>query len=58
MFKIDLFKRKEGEGTKKVFKCKYCGLQFEEKERLSRHTRKAHSEKGGSDIPNRNPFGF
>lgn len=54
MFKIDLFRRKEGTN---VFRSKYCNLQFEDKERLSRHSRKAHSEKGG-DIPNRNPFGF
>jgi len=56
MFKIDLFKKKEG--TIKVFKCKYCSLHFEDKERLNRHSRKAHSEKGGNDMPNRNPFGF
>lgn len=56
MFKIDLFRRKEGK--MKVFRCKYCNLQFEDKERLSRHSRKAHTEKGGGDMPNRNPFGF
>lgn len=56
MFKIDLFKKKGK--TDKVFKCKHCNLEFEDKERLNRHSRKAHSEKGDGEMPNRNPFGF
>jgi hypothetical protein len=39
-----------------VFTCKYCDMKFEDKERLKRHAKKAHSEKGG-DLPNFNPFG-
>ena len=47
-----------GQGSKKLFKCPYCDMPFEEKERMQRHERKAHRERGGSDMPNRNPFGF
>jgi len=42
----------------KVWKCPYCTMTFDEKERMKRHVRKAHSEKGGGDMPNANPFGF
>jgi len=56
MFKIDLFRKKEGK--KKIFRCKDCNLEFEDKERLSRHSRKAHTQKSGGDMPNRNPFGY
>jgi len=42
---------------KKVWKCQYCNMTFDDKERMKRHTRKAHSEKG-DDMPNMNPFGF
>jgi hypothetical protein len=32
---------------------------FDEKERMKRHEKKAHSEKSrGDDMPNMNPFGF
>jgi hypothetical protein len=31
-------------------------MKFEDKDRLKRHTKKAHSEKGG-DMPKFNPFG-
>ena len=31
-------------------------MKFEEEEKMKRHARKAHSEKGG-DLPNFNPFG-
>ncbi len=54
-----LFKRKDGSNDEKVqqrYKCEYCSMTFEEKERLKRHMKKAHSEKGG-DLPNMNPFG-
>ncbi|WP_172602097.1 hypothetical protein [Candidatus Nitrosocosmicus franklandus] len=37
-------------------KCKYCDMIFDEEERLRRHVRKAHNDKGG-DMPNLNPFG-
>jgi uncharacterized C2H2 Zn-finger protein len=50
---MGLFKRKEGD---EALKCKYCNMKFDKKERLERHIRKAHSEKGG-DMPNPNPFG-
>ena len=40
----------------KLLSCKYCDMKFEEKERLKRHIRKAHSEKGG-DMPKFNLFG-
>jgi len=53
MFKINLFKRKEEKPQE--FKCKYCALKFEDKERLRRHSRKAHSE-NDSELPNTNPF--
>jgi uncharacterized C2H2 Zn-finger protein len=43
---------------KKVFKCPHCNMTFDDKERMKRHTRKAHGEKGGGDMPNVNPFGF
>lgn len=47
--------RKNKDGGE-VFTCKYCDMKFEDKERLKRHAKKAHSEKGG-DLPNFNPFG-
>ena len=40
----------------KLLSFKYCDMKFEEKERLKRHIRKAHSEKGG-DMPKFNLFG-
>jgi uncharacterized C2H2 Zn-finger protein len=46
-------RRKNTDGT---FTCKYCNMKFEEEEKMKRHTRKAHNEKGG-DMPNFNPFG-
>jgi uncharacterized C2H2 Zn-finger protein len=55
MFKLDFFKRKKKEEKESV-KCKYCDMKFEDKERMKRHIRKAHTEKG-SDMPNVNPFG-
>lgn len=55
MFKLDFFKRKK-QGEKGSIKCKYCDMKFDDKERMKRHIRKAHSEKG-SDMPNVNPFG-
>jgi hypothetical protein len=42
MFKLDFFKRKKKEE--------------QDKERMKRHVRKAHTERG-SDMPNTNPFG-
>ena len=52
---MGLFGRKKTEDG--LFKCEYCDMKFEDKERMKRHVRKAHSEKGG-DMPNANPFGF
>jgi uncharacterized C2H2 Zn-finger protein len=55
-----LFGRKGGDsdqGAKKLYKCHYCDMTFDEKERMQRHEKKAHRERGG-DMPNRNPFGF
>jgi uncharacterized C2H2 Zn-finger protein len=56
MFKLDFFKRRKKEGDKGLTKCKYCDMKFQDKERMKRHIRKAHSEKG-SDMPSTNPFG-
>jgi len=39
--KMGLFKRKDKEGNR-TFKCKRCDMEFEGKERLKRHDRKAH----------------
>lgn len=50
------FKRDTAEDAPKLLSCKYCDMKFEEKERLKRHIRKAHSEKGG-DMPKFNLFG-
>jgi uncharacterized C2H2 Zn-finger protein len=55
MFKLDFFKRKK-QDEKGLIKCKHCDMKFDDKERLKRHVRKAHSEKG-SDMPNVNPYG-
>jgi hypothetical protein len=55
MFKLDFFKRKK-QDEKGSTKCKYCDMKFDDKQRMKRHVRKAHSEKGG-DMPNVNPFG-
>jgi hypothetical protein len=59
MFKLDFFKRKkkeEEEKDKGLIKCKHCNMKFPDKERVKRHIRKAHTERGG-DMPNTNPFG-
>ncbi len=57
MFKLDFFKRKKKEEQDKgLIKCKHCDMKFQDKERMKRHIRKAHTEKG-SDMPNTNPFG-
>lgn len=50
------FNRDKTDDEPKLLTCKYCDMKFEDKERLKRHTRKAHSEKGG-DMPKFNPFG-
>ncbi len=42
---MDLFRRKNKE-DQKGFKCEYCNLKFDDKDRMKRHVRKAHSEKG------------
>jgi uncharacterized Zn-finger protein len=64
---MDLFRRKDNNNNKKggeekeiqqqktSFKCSSCGMKFNDKDRLRRHTRKAHS-KGDGDMPNPNPF--
>ncbi|MGC2427161.1 MAG: hypothetical protein WA421_09005 [Nitrososphaeraceae archaeon] len=46
-----LFKRKEKEkdsnnNTSTLIKCKHCDMEFEDKERLKIHDKKAHSGKG------------
>jgi uncharacterized C2H2 Zn-finger protein len=55
---MDLFGRKRGGSEQKVWKCEHCSMIFDDKERMKRHIRKAHGEKGGGDMPNMNPFGF
>jgi uncharacterized C2H2 Zn-finger protein len=55
---MDLFGRKRGGSKQKVWKCEHCSMIFDDKERMKRHIRKAHGEKGGGDMPNMNPFGF
>lgn len=52
---MGLFKGKEKKPQQFV-KCKYCDMKFEDNDRLKRHSRKAHKEKGG-DLSNPNPFG-
>ena len=54
-FTMGLFKGKEKKPQQFV-KCKYCDMKFEDNDRLKRHSRKAHKEKGG-DLSNPNPFG-
>lgn len=51
-----LFKRKNEDNADRTFNCKHCNMKFEDQEKMKRHARKAHSEKGG-DMPNFNPFG-
>ncbi|MEW5841450.1 hypothetical protein [Nitrososphaera sp.] len=53
---MGLFGRKEKTEDGKI-KCEYCDMKFDDKERMKRHVKKAHSEKGG-DMPNMNPFGL
>jgi uncharacterized C2H2 Zn-finger protein len=55
---LGLFGRKKDQDGKTTFKCQYCDMKFDDKERMKRHMRKAHSEKGGGDMPSTNPFGF
>jgi uncharacterized C2H2 Zn-finger protein len=52
---LGLFGKKAEE--QKVWKCPHCNMTFNQKERMQRHVKKAHGEKGG-DMPNTNPFGF
>jgi uncharacterized C2H2 Zn-finger protein len=49
-------KHAKSDDEPKLLSCKYCDMKFEEKDRLKRHIRKAHSEKGG-DMPKFNLFG-
>jgi uncharacterized C2H2 Zn-finger protein len=49
-------RRKDEDNTDRTFNCKYCNMKFEDEEKMKRHAKKAHSEKGG-DMPNFNPFG-
>jgi uncharacterized C2H2 Zn-finger protein len=55
---MDLFSKIRGGSEQKVWKCEHCNMIFDDKERMKRHKRKAHAEKGGNDMPNTNPFGF
>ena len=46
MFEMGLFKRDNG--GNRAIKCKHCDMEFDDKERLKRHDRKAHfGKKGG-----------
>jgi uncharacterized C2H2 Zn-finger protein len=51
------FLKRKRDDTKGILECKYCNMKFENRERLEKHTKKAHSEKGG-DMLNPNPFGL
>ena len=62
---MDLFRRKNNNNKKgeekeiqqqTSFKCGSCDMKFNDKDRLRRHTKKAHSKSDG-DMPNPNPFG-
>ena len=55
---LGLFGKKKAEAESKQWKCQYCNMTFDEKERMKRHERKAHTERRGDDMPNANPFGF
>jgi len=55
---MGLFGKKADSGEQKVWKCQHCSMAFDDKERMKRHVRKAHSEKRSDDMPNANPFGF
>lgn len=52
---LGLFSKKKTEDGK--VKCKYCDMKFDDEERMKRHMRKAHTERGG-DMPSTNPFGI
>jgi uncharacterized C2H2 Zn-finger protein len=51
-----IFFKKKNEEQLNEIKCKYCDMKFDDKERLKRHSRKAHSE-SEDFTPNPNPFG-
>jgi len=55
---MNLFSKIRGGSEQKMWKCEHCNMIFDDKERMKRHKRKAHGEKGGNDMPNTNPFGF
>jgi uncharacterized C2H2 Zn-finger protein len=55
---MDLFGKIRAGREQKVWKCEHCSMTFDDKERMKRHKRKAHGEKGRDDMPNMNPFGF
>lgn len=53
---FDLFSKGKKSDNEKFFKCKDCEMKFTDKERLKRHSKKAHNEKGDF-MPSTNPFG-
>lgn len=55
---MGLFGKKADTSDQKVWKCPHCNMTFNEKERMKRHVRKAHTERSGDDMPSMNPFGF
>ena len=44
---FNLFKGKKGD----VFKCKHCPMTFEDKEKLDKHSKKAHTGREKPDQP-------
>jgi hypothetical protein len=50
----EILKRKKNKESSE-FKCKYCNTNFQDKEHLSRHNKKAHGKKDDF-LPSSNPF--
>jgi uncharacterized C2H2 Zn-finger protein len=55
---MGLFSKIRGGSEQRMWKCNYCDMIFDDKERMKRHIRKAHGGKDRGDMPNMNPFGF
>lgn len=46
MFFLNRKEKARDNGNKTIAKCKHCAMEFDDKERLSVHDKKAHSGRG------------
>jgi hypothetical protein len=48
MFFLNIKEKSKAKANKTIAKCKHCAMEFDDKERLSVHDKKAHSGRGES----------